>query len=160
MGSACKLLEKSMILCDLCGEAKECLQKEIEGKEYDLCTDCWRPLAEKLKGKGRAKRFARRCSCRRPRRQNLKSRSRCPNGRRRLLARRKGRIRRLLPRRSVRDCEHGYAGANDEDGDWARDDDRLSPLHGEWRISTRTVKISGRCNGWWMASANVGERLR
>jgi len=25
-----------MILCDLCGESKECLQKEIEGKEYDI----------------------------------------------------------------------------------------------------------------------------
>jgi len=42
-----------MILCDLCGQAKECLQKEIEGKEYDICSDCWNPLAEKLKGKGR-----------------------------------------------------------------------------------------------------------
>jgi hypothetical protein len=44
-----------MILCDLCGEAKECLQKEIEGKEYDICADCWRPIAERLKGKGREK---------------------------------------------------------------------------------------------------------
>ena len=42
-----------MILCDLCGQAKECLQKEIEGREYDICADCWRPLEEKLKGKGR-----------------------------------------------------------------------------------------------------------
>ena len=38
-----------MIICDLCGEAKDCLQKEMEGKEYD------NPLAEKLRGKGRAK---------------------------------------------------------------------------------------------------------
>ena len=44
-----------MILCDLCGEARECLQKEIEGKEYDICADCWRRLEEKLKGKGRVK---------------------------------------------------------------------------------------------------------
>jgi ribosome-binding protein aMBF1 (putative translation factor) len=42
-----------MIVCDLCGQSKECLQKEIEGKEYDICADCWNPLAEKLKGKGR-----------------------------------------------------------------------------------------------------------
>ncbi len=44
-----------MIICDLCGQAKSCLQKEIEGKEYDICSECWNPLAEKLKGKGRAK---------------------------------------------------------------------------------------------------------
>src|SRR5260370_36516618 len=43
-----------MIICDLCGEAKDCLQKEIDGKEYDICSECWNPLAEKLKGKGRA----------------------------------------------------------------------------------------------------------
>ena len=42
-----------MIICDLCGEAKECLQKEIEGREYDICADCWKPIAERLKGKGR-----------------------------------------------------------------------------------------------------------
>jgi ribosome-binding protein aMBF1 (putative translation factor) len=46
---------KFMILCDLCGEAKECLQRVIDGKEFDICADCWRPLEEKLKGKGRAK---------------------------------------------------------------------------------------------------------
>jgi ribosome-binding protein aMBF1 (putative translation factor) len=45
-----------VILCDLCGQAKECLQKEIESKEFDICADCWRPLEEKLKGKGRPKR--------------------------------------------------------------------------------------------------------
>ena len=44
-----------MIVCDLCGETKDCLQKEIEGKEYDICAECWNPLAQKLKGKGRAK---------------------------------------------------------------------------------------------------------
>lgn len=42
-----------MILCDLCGQAKECQQKQIEGKGYDICAECWNPLAEKLKGKGR-----------------------------------------------------------------------------------------------------------
>ena len=44
-----------MIICDLCGLTKNCLQKEIEGKEYDICVDCWAPLAEKLGGKGRTK---------------------------------------------------------------------------------------------------------
>jgi hypothetical protein len=45
-----------MLLCDLCGQARRCEQKEIEGKEHDICAECWRPLAEKLKGKGRASR--------------------------------------------------------------------------------------------------------
>lgn len=44
-----------MIVCDLCGQARKCQAREIEGKEYDLCADCWDPLAEKLKGKGRVK---------------------------------------------------------------------------------------------------------
>jgi len=44
---------KSMMICDLCGEAKDCLQKEIEGKEYDICSGCWNPFAQKLSGKGR-----------------------------------------------------------------------------------------------------------
>jgi ribosome-binding protein aMBF1 (putative translation factor) len=44
-----------MITCDLCGKAKDCLQKEIDGKEYDVCSECWEPLAQKLKGKGREK---------------------------------------------------------------------------------------------------------
>jgi ribosome-binding protein aMBF1 (putative translation factor) len=44
-----------MITCDLCGEAKDCLQKEIEGKEYDICSKCWRPFEQKLRGKGRVK---------------------------------------------------------------------------------------------------------
>jgi hypothetical protein len=43
-----------MIVCDLCGEARDCLQKEIEGKQYDICSECWNPLAQKLRGKGRA----------------------------------------------------------------------------------------------------------
>jgi ribosome-binding protein aMBF1 (putative translation factor) len=45
-----------MIICDVCGEPKDCAQREIEGREYDICAECWKPLAEKLKGKGRAKR--------------------------------------------------------------------------------------------------------
>ena len=44
-----------MITCDLCGEAKDCLQKEIENKEYDICFECWSQLAKRLKGKGRPK---------------------------------------------------------------------------------------------------------
>jgi hypothetical protein len=36
--------QKSMIICDLCGEAKDCLQKEIDGKEYDICSECWNPV--------------------------------------------------------------------------------------------------------------------
>jgi hypothetical protein len=47
--------EGPMIICDLCGKAKDCLQKEIEGKEYDICAECWTPLAQRLKGKGRVK---------------------------------------------------------------------------------------------------------
>ena len=45
----------TVILCDLCGQAKECSPRQIEGREYDICADCWNPLAEKLKGKGRMK---------------------------------------------------------------------------------------------------------
>ena len=45
-----------MILCDWCGQAKECQQKEIDGREFDICADCWHPIEEKLKGKGRPKR--------------------------------------------------------------------------------------------------------
>jgi hypothetical protein len=44
-----------MILCDLCGQARECVPKEIDGKEYDICAECWKPLAEKLRGKGRVR---------------------------------------------------------------------------------------------------------
>ena len=36
-----------MIICDLCDEAKDCLQKEIEGKEYDICSECWNPFAQR-----------------------------------------------------------------------------------------------------------------
>ena len=44
-----------MIICDLCGKPKDCLPRIIEGKEYDICFDCWNPLAQKLAGKGREK---------------------------------------------------------------------------------------------------------
>jgi hypothetical protein len=43
-----------MVLCDLCGEAKRCRPREIEGKEYDICSSCWNLLAKKLEGKGRS----------------------------------------------------------------------------------------------------------
>ena len=42
-----------MIYCDLCGQSKECSPKAIEGREYDICGECWAQLAAKLKGKGR-----------------------------------------------------------------------------------------------------------
>jgi len=42
-----------VILCDLCGGQKECSQRQIDGRVFDICADCWRPLEEKLKGKGR-----------------------------------------------------------------------------------------------------------
>jgi hypothetical protein len=41
--------------CDLCSQVKECLQKEIDNKEYDICRECWSELQTKLQGKGRAK---------------------------------------------------------------------------------------------------------
>jgi hypothetical protein len=44
-----------MVICDLCHQAKQCEQLEIEGREYDICSGCWSPLAEKLQGKGRVK---------------------------------------------------------------------------------------------------------
>jgi hypothetical protein len=46
----------NLILCDLCGNQKDCFQKEIDGREFDICADCWRPLEEKLRGKGRSRR--------------------------------------------------------------------------------------------------------
>jgi hypothetical protein len=48
--------QQNLIVCDLCGQAKECLQKEIDGREFDICVNCWQPFEEKLKGKGRVKR--------------------------------------------------------------------------------------------------------
>ena len=40
-----------MTCCDICGTTAECVQKEIDGKEFDLCDRCWRPLAEKMSAK-------------------------------------------------------------------------------------------------------------
>lgn len=45
-----------MMACDLCGASKQCLQKEIDGKEYDFCPECWHALMAKLEGKGTEKR--------------------------------------------------------------------------------------------------------
>ena len=39
--------------CDLCDQIRECVQKKIQGKHYDICLECWNPLEAKLKGKGR-----------------------------------------------------------------------------------------------------------
>jgi hypothetical protein len=39
--------------CDLCGKIRDCVQKIIEQKEYDLCRRCWASLVNKLSGKGR-----------------------------------------------------------------------------------------------------------
>jgi hypothetical protein len=49
--------EMSMVVhkCDLCGQVKECLQKEIDHTEYDICRECWDELGAKLQGKGRVK---------------------------------------------------------------------------------------------------------
>ena len=41
--------------CDLCDQVKDCLRKVIDGREYDICHECWDPLEQKLKGKGRPK---------------------------------------------------------------------------------------------------------
>jgi len=43
-----------MIPCDLCGRAEKCSRREIEGKEYNICSVCWNPLAKKLRGKGKS----------------------------------------------------------------------------------------------------------
>jgi hypothetical protein len=44
-----------MMRCDVCGTIAKCVQKEIEGKEYDICEPCWNPLGDRLSGKGRSK---------------------------------------------------------------------------------------------------------
>ena len=44
-----------MVTCDLCSKANDCTPRQIEGKEYDICSDCWTPIATRLKGKGRVK---------------------------------------------------------------------------------------------------------
>lgn len=45
-----------MIVCDMCGQLKDCVQRQIDCREYDICDACWKPVAEKLKGKGRKER--------------------------------------------------------------------------------------------------------
>jgi hypothetical protein len=45
----------SVIICDLCGKQKDCLLKEIDYREYDICSECWNSLAQKLEGKGKPK---------------------------------------------------------------------------------------------------------
>ena len=42
--------------CDLCNEVRECTPREIGDREYDICSDCWNSLLDKLNGKGRSKR--------------------------------------------------------------------------------------------------------
>lgn len=41
--------------CGLCDQVKKCVEKEIEGKLYDICLECWSPLEAKLKRKGRVR---------------------------------------------------------------------------------------------------------
>lgn len=52
-GRGCPFEEVSVIVCDLCGRPNACTPRQIESKEYDVCAECWAPLAEKLAGKGR-----------------------------------------------------------------------------------------------------------
>jgi hypothetical protein len=40
-------------VCGLCDQIRECIPREIDGQEYDICSECWDALAEKLRGKGR-----------------------------------------------------------------------------------------------------------
>lgn len=46
---------KVRMICALCDQARTCFKRQIEGKDYKICSECWNPLAEKLKGKGREK---------------------------------------------------------------------------------------------------------
>lgn len=39
--------------CDFCGEVADCVQKEIDGREYDFCSRCCGELETRLRGKGR-----------------------------------------------------------------------------------------------------------
>ena len=48
----------TMIVCDLCGQAKECIQTQVNGNGHDIRLECWNRLANKLRGKGTI-RFAR-----------------------------------------------------------------------------------------------------
>ena len=44
-----------MAVCALFEQTVKCLRKVIEGKEYDICSACWTPLAKRLEGKGRTR---------------------------------------------------------------------------------------------------------
>jgi hypothetical protein len=35
-------------VCALCGEANECVEKEIDGQQYDIRKGCWSQFAKKL----------------------------------------------------------------------------------------------------------------
>lgn len=41
--------------CDLCGELRDCAQRDIGAVEYDICSECWNALMARLKDKGRPK---------------------------------------------------------------------------------------------------------
>ncbi len=41
--------------CDLCGELRDCAQRDIGAVEYDICSECWSELMARLKDKGRPK---------------------------------------------------------------------------------------------------------
>jgi hypothetical protein len=41
--------------CDLCGELRDCSQRDIGVVEYDICSACWDALMARLKDKGRPK---------------------------------------------------------------------------------------------------------
>jgi len=41
--------------CDLCNEIRDCTQRLIDDREYDICSECWNSLSSRLKGKGRPK---------------------------------------------------------------------------------------------------------
>ena len=41
--------------CDFCDSVKKCIDREINGRVYDICQECWSPIEEKLRGKGRQK---------------------------------------------------------------------------------------------------------
>jgi len=46
-------MERTVTHCDFCGNPAACVQKQIDGKEFDLCGACWSSLADKISGKGR-----------------------------------------------------------------------------------------------------------
>jgi hypothetical protein len=45
--------------CDFCDQVRDCVPRQIEQMEYDVCADCWKELISKLKGKGRPKKTQR-----------------------------------------------------------------------------------------------------